>query len=246
MKTLFLNTAAIACALASFASWAESPDNSWFIGAGAGAGYPGVYHNFRVHAGVGWPDDTYNNSSTESTPLLSLFGGYMLATNCKWVTFYSVGLNYTNAFSSMYRGTLMQYSLPEFQNYNYQYRVKRQTLLGFFKTNLLQVYDVLPFITLAAGVSANTADHYSERPIGPITPRVSPAFKGKTTTYFSYTVGGGLDYVFPPRLRLSLEYAYGYFGFAQTDTAPTGQYLRSNLTANSVDVNFTYYFDDMA
>src|SRR6266702_4158398 len=155
MKNHILKGLVLGSLFTPIAALAESPDNSWFIAAGSGASFPIVYHSYYVNAGPGWPNDKYRNYSAESIALLSLSGGYMMYSNQCWAPFFSLGLNYTYAFTSQINGSLTQYSIPAFQNYNYHYDIKRQTLLAFIKTNIYQINNVLPFITLSGGVSVN-------------------------------------------------------------------------------------------
>lgn len=228
----------------------------WFIGAGGGATFLDVKSNHFISTGPDWPNDKMHNTVVDSAPLFVLNGGYQWIHNSLWFPFYSLALNYMYGFPAKVNGQVEQYSLPEFTNYDYQYRIKTQTFLAQFKADLYQWYRCMPFLLAGAGVSLNTAGSYTEQAHMNVTPRVSPGFSTDTNTYFSYAFGAGFDYVIQKNIWASLMYQYTNLGSVQTgtgantrnltDTDYSTDRLNTNLRSNAVILSVTYLFDQMA
>ena len=230
---------------------------NWFIGVGAGATFLNVNNNYFVSTGAGWPADQYHNTNVDAAGLLVLDGGYQWARNNTWLPFYSLAVDYTYGFPAKVNGKVVQYSLPEFTNYNYQYKIQTQTFLAQIKADLVEWRHLMPFLLAGAGVSLNNASNYAEQPVAGVTPRVSPGFKGQTNTYFSYVVGAGFDYIAQKNIWVSVTYEYSNLGRAQTgqgvnssmltDTNYATNNLKTNkLRSNSVFLSMTYVFDPVA
>ncbi len=214
--------------------------HGWFVGANAGATLPQVSTNTYVATIPGWPNDQYHYSHTNAATLLSLLGGYTWSTSHRFLPSYSLGVSYSYVYPSTIGGRIRQFSLPTFENYNFQYQVQRQTILAIFKADIQRWSDTMPFITAGAGLSINKASNYQEQALTGVTPRVSPGFGSQTNTQFSYTVGAGLDYIVKKNVTVSLEYNYGYFGHVQTGYG-NGQRLSTALSANTIMVSANYF-----
>ncbi len=238
-----------------FSSTANAAGN-WFLGAGAGAAFLTVDNHQFISAGPDWPDDTMHNTNVDASGLLALEGGYQWIHNNKWLPFYSLALSYMYGFPARVNGQVEQYSLPEFTNYNYQFKIKTQTLLAEFKADIYQWQRWMPFLLAGAGVSFNNAGNYTEQPLSGVTPRVSPGFSNHTTSWFSYTVGAGLDYIIQKNIWMSLIYQYNNLGQVQTgtgvdattltDTNYDTDRLKTHIKSNTVMLSVTYLFDAMA
>lgn len=235
---------------------ALATQNHWFVGGGAGAIFPKTGDNNYISSGPGWPNDKYSNGSVNTAALFSVDAGYQWAHANDWLPFYSVAANYIYAFPAKAKGTVDQYSLPQFQNYNYQYKVQSQQFLAVLKADLYRWCQLMPFLSVGAGFSLNNASNYAEQAVPGVTPRVSPGFKGQTNTYFSYMLGAGLDYIVLNNLWISLQYQYSDQGYAQTgagsktpmltDINYDTDHLKNKLTASAVLLNVTYFFDPVA
>jgi opacity protein-like surface antigen len=229
---------------------------NWFAGIGAGATFLNVDNNHFISSGEGWPDDKYHNTGVDATGLLVLDGGYQWARNSVWLPFYSLAVSYTYGFPAKVKGKVEQYSLPEFTNYNYQYKIQTQTFLAQIKADLYRWRCLMPFLLAGAGVSLNNASNYAEQPVPGVTPRISPGFKGQTNTYFSYVFGAGLDYIVQKNIWASLTYEYSNLGRAQTGsgvntvtltgTNYASDNLKTNVKSNAVFLSVTYLFDPVA
>lgn len=230
-------------------------EGHWFLGAGVGAAFLNVDSNQFISSGPDWPNDKMHNTDVDAAGLFVLNGGYQWARQALWLPFYSVALNYTYQFPARVNGQVEQYSLPEFTNYDYQYKIKTQTLLAQFKVDLYQWQHLLPFLLAGAGVSFNNAGNYTEQALPNVTPRVSPGFSNRSTTCFSYALGVGFDYILQKNIWASLMYQYNNLGRVQTgtgantdtltDTNYSSDSLKTNIRSNTVLLSVTYLFDAM-
>lgn len=231
-------------------------EGNWIAGVGAGATFINVDNNHYVSPGGGWPVDRYHNNSVDATGLLALNGGYQWALNSAWLPYYSLAASYTYGFPAKVKGNVEQYSLPEFTNYNYQYKIQTQTFLAQIKADLYQWRGLMPFLLAGAGVSLNNASNYAEQAVPGVTPRINPAFTGQTNTYFSYVFGAGLDYILQKNIWVNLTYQYSNLGKAQTGPGTNASMLtgmnyatdnlKTNVRSNSVLLGVTYLFDPVA
>ncbi|WED42725.1 outer membrane protein [Legionella cardiaca] len=222
---------------------------SWYFSESIATIFPEIDDNHSVGTGDGWPNDLYVNHDVKTSAAVSVQTGFTWFNESKFLPFYSLGASYTYAFPMKVNGTIFQYSLPEFENYQYHYEIHRQTLLGIIKAELYRYHNLMPFLLVGLGVSANHIDKYQETPLSGITPRFSPEFQDETTTHFSYALGAGLDYIALNNLWLSLGYNFGYYGPAQTDSgisSYSNERLRTQLTDNGIVFTITYFLDKTA
>ncbi len=220
-----------------------------YVGIGAGLASSNVDVNHFVPTSPGWPSDEYHSNRVDNAALYSLLMGYTWATGYTWFPFYSLGLNYTYANPAKVSGSIEQYSLPAFTNYLYHYNIQRQTLLAVLKVDIHRWRNLMPFVSAGAGVSANKASGYVEQAIPGVTARVSPAYSTRTNTDISYALGVGFDLIATQQLVFTLEYNYGYFGFAKTGYGVgnnAGNSLSNKLTSNSAAISVRYYLNKLS
>src|SRR5579883_559929 len=105
----------------------------WFVNGGAGVTFPRTSDTNYISSGPGWPNDRYSNDGVDSAALLAVSAGYQWMRKDNWLPFYSLAGNYIYAFPAKVKGTVDQYSLPQFENYNYQYKVQTQSFLAVAK-----------------------------------------------------------------------------------------------------------------
>lgn len=224
-------------------AWAMSPHatSEWYFSAGAGVSFPDTDQTNYISSGPGWPNDEYRYQSVHTQGLIALGAGYMWPTCKKWLPYYSIGLNYQYGFPAHVVGKINQFSLAQFANYDFRYRIQRQTLFANLKGDIVNWYEFMPFVAIGAGVSFNKIDDYNESPMPGIDARISPGFTSNTTTNFSYLLGAGIDYFIPQSTYIiSLEYQYGYFGHVKTGVGISSfvdDRLSSTLTANTLIVS---------
>lgn len=234
---------------------AQAQGNFYLSGKG-GISFLNISKTNSLSSGTdGWPDDLYTNDNVDSAQMLSAEAGYQWTRDSVWLPFYSVGINYSYGFPTAVNGTIDQYSLPEFENYNYQYQIQQQTYLAVIKADLYRWRCLMPYLMAGAGISFNKLKGYTEQALPDVTPRVSPAFSDRTTSGFSYALGAGFDYALQNNLWVSLGYQYNHHKIAYTgygadtdmltDTNYSTDRLQTNLSSNTVLLSITYFFDRM-
>ncbi|MBI2785391.1 MAG: porin family protein, partial [Legionella longbeachae] len=198
-----------------------------------------------IGAGVGWPADRYQVKSREQE---TVFGG---ALGYEWffpqrefLPFFSASAAYLYDTSIRLKGDVEQFSLPEFNNYTYQYNVKRQTVMALLQAGLFRMRFMIPYVAGGLGAAFNQASPYEEMPKFGIIPRVSPNFSQASQSQFSYTVGAGI-YFFPQELiSLNLAYRYTDFGHVKTGNAQNeySGHLTNAITSNAILVGIHVMF----
>lgn len=222
-----------------------------YLSGGAGYAFPIIARDNYIPSGPGWPVDYYSRNKINNQGLLNLGAGYAWERKSKWLPAYSVGLRYLYMPATTVRGYVDQYSLPEFENYSYTYRVQQQNILAVVKADIYRWKDLMPYLIAGAGISMTKAYQYEEHALNGVTPRVSPGFGTKVNTKFAYTAGAGFDFVANKNLWINLEYNYGNYGTISTgdganSTSLTGSNfsnssLKNKLTANTILAGVTYY-----
>ncbi|HVE44548.1 MAG TPA: acyloxyacyl hydrolase [Gammaproteobacteria bacterium] len=249
------------CALPCLPSWAyysaarKQPrhGHGFYLGAGIGASYSKTNTNNYISSGAGWPNDHYSpDPMTTSANIFAAFGYTWGKKGRIWLPYYGLGLRYEYVPSTTVKGHINQYSLPNFNNYNYNYDVKLSNLFATAKVDIVKWEEVMPYLTAGAGGTIYSTSDYTETATANVTPRVSPGFKNNTATNFSYFLGVGLDYPVQRELWLNLEYNYASYGTIKTgkgantsmltDTNYSNVSLNNKITANTVFLGGTYYF----
>ncbi|WP_019215533.1 outer membrane protein [Legionella tunisiensis] len=181
---------------------------------------------------------------SESSAVLGVGGGYRFTHFI--VPAVSVGIHYSHFFSRKIKGQIMQYSLPEFTNYNYQWNLSSDLILASSKINVLEIHHVMPFVQAGIGVSINHMSEYSESVLPNVTPRINPGFSNHNRTTFAYQLGAGLDWAVKPQWLLSVGYEYTDLG--KFSSGPGLQEWSSatlssrTLTSNAAIFGMTYLF----
>lgn len=218
----------------------------WFLAGNTGVSYLDVNNQYLVANGDGWPDDWYRNKHVASNGLLSLQFGYMWQQASNWFPNTSLSLNYSYFFPSAAKGRIWQYSLPQFENYNYQFKIDRQALLAYGKSNFWRYHRWMPYVAAGIGGAFNHFLGYRELPVdATVMPRISPAFGESRNTQLSYVLGAGLDLALMDCLWLGVGYQYGYYGHIQSGMGKGGfsaDYLKTKLRDNSILLTLTYLY----
>lgn len=129
-------------------------------------------------------------------------------------------------------GDLWEDADPNFNNFNYEYRVKR-AYLGLKGRLIGHAHRFLePYIDASVGVSANRAYDFT------ITPKITsevppPLFQSHTNTALSYTVGVGLQKSFTRHLNGAIGYEFSSWGKSRLSPA-VGQTTNETLALNHI------------
>jgi opacity protein-like surface antigen len=187
----------------------------WFIAGGIGAQEPNMTSIMTVKNGstyaVPYNSDQFSTrSSTEA--LLSAEAGYYWQRDAKYLPSYALSAYYNHLFTSNIGRQITQYSITNFQNYNYNWDVSSDVVLALAKLNLVQYRQFSPFFNVGIGAAFNHASNYNETALPGIVPRISPAFSNNTSSSFAYNLGAGIDWQICPQLIVSLAYEFEDLG----------------------------------
>ncbi len=185
----------------------------WFVAVAGGAEFPMAKGNIYVNNGSSFPPpydtDIYSTNQSASV-LTNLSAGRRWEREGKWLPAYSLGLVYQHSFLGNTSGTVTQYSLPEFTNYNYTWKLSSEILLVSAKVNLYVQKQFSPYVTVGLGRAFNHSK-YSETALPEVTPRSAPGFSG-TSIKFAYNAGAGLDFQASSHLIINVGYLYQNLG----------------------------------
>lgn len=224
---------------ASMVLFSANP-GSWFINLGTGVAQPDIPSALLIDNGTDF--DPPNNRDRYSThwpnsALVSAMVGLLWQRTEQFIPGYALGLRYQHLFAKDIAGQVMQYSVPEFTNYEYNLGVLINTLSAYSKVELVRLGSVIPYINGGIGMSVNNSETYVEKSLPGITPRNSPAFAGQTRTQFTYELGLGIDVVINPELMLTLGYEYQNFGKLSTGAAQQSPWATQRLDLGTLNTN---------
>lgn len=223
----------------------------WFVGADLGVLYPLKNNVMRVNNGSFYPEplnvDEYSVSQPDLT-LLAFLVGQQWERSEKWLPAYELALKYQHIFPQTINGSITQYSLPEFKNYEYTWEVGAEALSLYSKLDIVKVGRIMPYIDAGLGISFNRSLGYQEAAYAGVTPRVSPAFSSHTNENFAYNVGAGVDVILTPKVSMSMGYEYQFFGQLISGSGLStwsGEKLNlGDLSTNSVKIGISYLIDE--
>lgn len=139
-----------------------------------------------------------------------------------------LGVTLAIAGNAKLTGDIWEDADPDFNNYNYNYKINHRHMA--IKARLINNsgYFVAPFISASAGVGFNRAYDFT------ITPKISsevaaPAFKNHTKAAFSYALKIGLQKSFSTKLHAAIGYEWADWGRVNLSRA-NGQRLNQGLT----------------
>lgn len=224
--------------------------NHWFAQLQGGVVFPLSESNMVVNNGSNFPPpanvDAYSvDQSNQGTIALTV--GERMAIQSSFINHYTLSGRLQYVFPTDVGDTIMQYSLPQFLNYSYNWKLSTLALTADTKLNLFNFSKFSPYVNGGLGVSSNQARSFNETAFLGVTSRVSPAFSNHTLTQFTYHVGAGLDYLFTPNWILSAGYEFESFGdFASGNGKSTwsGESLRlGTYQTNTLLFGVTYLVD---
>lgn len=227
-------------------------DHHWFATAGGGVAFPSFGRSTQVvpnNSGFAPPAnvDIYTTHQRPQ-PLLNLGLGQRFETGSVWLPAYSVGLYYQHFFESNIGNQILQYSMPTFTNYNFEWNLSSEVFLLGFKLNLLKLQRLMPYVLVGMGFAINKSTGYGESPLPGLTDsRVSPAYQATVQTQFAYNLGLGLDYRLARSWLIAAEYQFqnlGNYSLGHGTSAWAAQSLNlGTYRANTALLNLTYLFE---
>lgn len=243
----FLFLASFGLCSPALATAAKDSLNGWYGFAKVGSQKSTIDNPLSINNGSGFPapyDKDIYTTNTKSSAVAGVGAGYYWS---DWaLPGVSLGINYSHYFNSANNGQIIQYGLPEFTNYNYQWKTTSDLVLASAKLDLYRWNALAPYIQGGVGFSANKAKSYSEQALAGVTPRISPQFASHSTTVFAYQLGVGLDWAVKPQWVVSLGYEYtdlGKFSSGNGINSWSGDALSSGkLNSNAGVLGVTYLF----
>jgi len=225
--------------------------SSWFVNGQIGGQKPQSGSAIAINNGIGLPPpsdrDIYTNNGTKMNPLLGVQAGRRWEFSNKWLTAASLGAQYQYFFASSVNGQVIQFSLPEFTNYSYQWQMGSNLILANGKLNFINYKRFSPYFSAGVGAVVNSNQEYTESAYPDVTARNSPDFQGNSNGQFAYTLGTGIDYRFSPELLLNAGYQYSNLGSLGTGYGINSWSSQSlNLgryQSNAFLLGLTYLFD---
>lgn len=196
--------------------------SNWYLTAGGGIQFSQNLPVITVNNGSNFPapfdEDIYTHHGLRSTGLFTASAGRRWEQDSLWFPSVWFGLNYQYVPSVSLNGTVIQYSIPEFTNYNYHLNVASNILMGSAKLNLVKAQRFSPYITASLGEAFIEVSHYQEFALDHVTPRISPNFLNRTNAQFAYHAGAGIDMQVTDQLITTLGYLYQNTGHISSGT----------------------------
>lgn len=192
--------------------------------------------------------DRYTASNQNQT-ISGAMLGYQWRPNMSWLSAAALAIRYQHFASRLMRGQVIQYSLPEFTNYDYQWQLASNTLGLFSRIDLFHNRHFIPFINLGLGIALNRTSKFNEFVLPNVTPRISPAYPPHTNTTLAYDLGAGLAYRMNQVLEVSISYDYQQLGPFQSGFGAgswsTTQLRAGRYPVNTARIGLTGYFDSI-
>ncbi|WP_347251284.1 SPOR domain-containing protein [Legionella sp.] len=226
-------------------------NENWYIGVLGGVQWNDITHKITVNNGSNaqapYNQDTYL-SGVHDQAFAGAAGGYRWELNNSWIPAFALGLRYHRVFARDVGKSVLQYSMPEFGNYNYSWQIYSDVALATAKLNFFQYRTFAPYLSGGFGAAFNRARGYSEASLPGVTPRISPAFADNWTTQFAYNLGAGLDVQFGSRIIVSLGYEYQDLGSVSSGSGMgtwAGQSLNlGSYKSNAAMLSVSYLLGD--
>jgi len=248
--TLFLALAALSNVYAVGLPQAHRADG-WFVGAQLGQLWSSLSDGLTVNNGSPYSPpynlDSYSLHSNQQSAL-ALMGGYKWFSEREWIPAYTFGIRYQHFFSSNVMGSITQYSLPQFLNYDYSWAISTHVLGLNSKIDLFQYARFTPFFDVGIGIDSIQTSRYRERALPGVTSRLTPGFSNHTQNNLAYNVGAGVDYALKEHILLSLGYDYEYLGDFNSgvglSTWSAQRLHAGHYKGNMLSLGVTYYFEN--
>ncbi len=181
-----------------------------------------------------------SNSSYPSSASLGLGGGLEGHPSDRF--FWQLGFSGFFNTSLMSTGEVWQFGLPEYNNFDYSYRIRslRVVATGKLLSTFKQV--IHPYVSGELGSAFNAANSYQEIPLIEEAVAIAP-FASHTQSSFSWGAGAGIDIDINANLRLGVGYQFVDLGKTTLGLSPVQETREqlgiSNLYAHQARVQLT-------
>ncbi|MBV8803107.1 MAG: outer membrane beta-barrel protein [Gammaproteobacteria bacterium] len=216
--------------------------SAWYIGAGGGASWAHFANNTTVLNGMP-VSPPYNQDlfsiQTLKDANVQLVAGYRWQNKTNFFPCSNIFFQYRSYINNDISGSIEQFSLPEFTNYNYRMKYSADLLTLNGKFDLIEYERVMPYVSGGAGIIINSLYDYSESPTANVTPRISPGYTTNNSTHMALTLGAGLDYILTENYWLTLGYEHVFQGSIKSGS---GQSTWSNTSLHFGNVKMDTVF----
>lgn len=149
------------------------------------------------------------------------------------------GINFFQISNFHQTGKVLQFNLPEFENYNYRLKLKNIRVLANFDLDFQPIRQYLiPFVQGGVG-GARTEVAYQSTPILPV---LSSDFSlpNSASWSFAYQVGAGVKYLARNHLSLSFRYLYAHMDKVNSSLIGNTSLLAAPLEVRLNTHNFLF------
>lgn len=230
---------------------ANSDENTWFIGAGAGMSWEHLTaDSTQVVNGLPYPYpsnyDHYSIHDLDNGNLQLDIGYRFVDRQCSYFPYIHAFLQYRSYINNDIKGTIEQFSLPEFTNYHYKMAYTADLLTINGKFDIVDYKHFMPYLLIGGGVVFNSVYDYTEEPTANVTPRVSPGYRTNRNTQLALVLGTGIDYNVTENAWISLGYEHVFQGSVKSGSGQSswaGTRLDfGNVKMDTIYINFTINF----
>lgn len=223
----------------------------WYINGLVGSQFSGISSSTTVNNGSGFPapynQDIYSAQSPDASVLLGIGLGRYFELDHAWIKKAAIGIQYQYFFANNITGSITQFSMPEFNNYQYTWPLATNIIVASGKLNFKEFKQFSPYFSLGLGGVLHQSDGYNETAYPDVTPRISPDFSSSSNAQFAYLIGAGVDYPIGKQFIMSVGYQYSGLGNAQSGPGTgswSGEQLNfGNYYSNAFVFSTTYLFD---
>jgi len=220
--------------------------NTWYIGAGGGISWIHFPDNTTVSNGLPvsapFNQDLFSIQTIKDSNV-QMIAGYRWQNNTKFFPYSNVFFQYRSYINNDISGSVEQFSLPQFTNYDYQMKYSADLLTLNGKFDVLEYKKIMPYFSAGAGVIINSLYDYTEAPTANVTPRVSPGYTTNNSSHLALTLGAGLDYILTENNWITLGYEHVFQGSIKSGPGLSTWSATSlhfgNAKMDTVFVNFT-------
>lgn len=150
-----------------------------------------------------------------------------------------LGFGVTDTSSIPLNGEIWQDNDPDFNNFNYNYKVNHTHVVlrgKLLMVDLMEQYpSIQPYVSASIGLGWNHAYHYADvSTLVEVAPE--PGFQTNTSTAFTYTLDAGIQKQLNRHWALGVGYEFADWGKSQLGAAP-GQVGDSGLQLNHTYIN---------
>lgn len=205
----------------SYHSSSKTKENSWFFGLGGGLSWINLSNGYTTvinGAPVPPPNnvDYYSIKTPQYQYQFQSALGYRWHRKKTYFPYLSTYILYRHYYSTDIKGSINQYSLPEFYNYDYRMSYSANLVTLNAKANLFEFKQVLPYLSLGVGGIFNQLQMYQEFATANVTPRSSPGYGNHANVNPALTLGLGLDLKASPNWWVTLGYEFMFQGALTT------------------------------